>query len=827
MTLTDSIRGLFFVAAVAISANAEEVRVSGRVTDKTNTPISGARIVVKPVGGDQVLQTESDRTGAFGLLLPAAGEYAISVDRTSYYLYKAASLRIDSSPFELHVLLESVHELRTSVEVTASPGTFDMERTAPQNTLSSRTLFDVPFANQNSLRSGLRMLPGLVQDSRGGIHIYGAAEEQTHHNFEGFQLNDPLTGRLDARMSLEAVESVEAAPGQPGAEFGRGVGGTLSVHARKGDDKYRYSATNLFPGIDTQRGTTLGSWTPRGNISGPWWKGKAWFFNTTELQYINTLVPDLPGGQNRSRSYRANDLLHNQFNLSPSNVLTVGLLFNYWFAPRNGLSALDPRETTVDRRSRQWFGYVKEQKSFQRGALVEVGYAVSRTFNREVPQGDSLYIVTDNGRRGNYYANSEREAKREQAIVNAYLPVFLWRGSHQFKVGGDLLWLGYNQTIQRTGILFEGIDSTPLRSVLFYGSGSLSLSNRESSVYVQDSWRMRSNLLVELGVRSERNRILQKWNLSPRLGFAFSPSGREDMRITGGVARVFDNTNLRTFTRPEDQYAVSRSYGLGGLPSDPALSIYRIFSARLTSPNSLNWNLGIERMLRGRMIVQAQWLLRRGSSGFSYINSLPAPQHVPGLLEFQGSSAPLFDAIYGLTNRRRDSYHSVDFSVRQPLGADHEWMASYMRSSARSNAVVDRHVDEPSIVGNNSGPLPWDAPNRLLSWGFLPTPFKNWSIAYLLENRSGFPFSVQDQTGRVQGSVDDHRFPSFFELNLFAERRMTIRGYRIGLRGGLINITGHRNPNVVNNVIGSPLFLQMHGGQRRALNFRVRFLGKV
>jgi hypothetical protein len=164
-------------------------------------------------GRYQVLQTESDPTGAFGLTLPSQGDYAISVDRTSYYLYKSDALRIDTSPFELQVSLESIHELQTSVDVTASRGSFDMERTAPQNTLSSRTLFDIPFPNQNNLRSGLRMLSGLVQDSRGCIHVYGAAEEQTHHNFEGFQLNDPLTGRLDAHMSLEAVESVDAAPG--------------------------------------------------------------------------------------------------------------------------------------------------------------------------------------------------------------------------------------------------------------------------------------------------------------------------------------------------------------------------------------------------------------------------------------------------------------------------------------------------------------------------------------------------------------------------------------------------------------------------------------
>ena len=827
MNFSHTICGLVIAFGALAVALGEEVHLSGRVTDKTSTPISGAKIALVRSGGSPVFETESEPTGAFALVLPAPGDYSLSVDRQGYYIYKSSSLHIETSPFELNVSLDGVHELQTSIEVTSPKGTFDMERTAPQDTLSSRTLFDIPFPNQNSLRSGLRLLPGLVQDARGGIHLYGSAEEQTHYSFEGFQLNDPLTGRLDARMSLEAVESIDATSGQPDAEFGRGVGGTLSVHARKGDDKFRYSVTNLFPGIDTQRGTTVGSWTPRGSTSGPWWKGRAWFFNTLELQYVNNLVAELPGGQNRSRSYRANDLLHNQFNLNSSNVLTVGLMFNYWFAPRNGLTFLDPRETTVDRRSRQWFGYIKNQKSFARGALLEVGYASSNTFNREVPQGDSPYIVSDFGRRGNYYANAQREATRDQIIGNGYFPSLNWKGTHQLKAGGDFLILGYGQTIRRNGIQFEREDSSVVRSVAFYGSGALTQSNQEASAYLQDSWRVRENLLLEVGVRTERNQILKNWNLSPRLGFAWTPLGTF-IRVSGGVGRIFDYTNLRTFNRPNDQYMASTIYGEPGATGGAALSIYRPSATHLSSPNSTNWNLGAERTLPKRILVKAQWLERRGYSGFSYVNSLPQPQNVSGLIVFLGNPSPLFDAVFRLSNQRRDSYHSTEISVQQPLDSDHEWMASYARSSARSNNVVDRNIDERQIVnGNNQGPLPWDAPHRLLSWGFLPTLWKDWSIAYLLEWRSGFPFSTQDARGRVQGTVDDHRFPAFFEWNLFAEKRMTIRGYRIGLRGGFINITGHQNPNVVNNVVGSPLFLQMYGGQRRALNFRVRFFGKV
>jgi len=70
----------------------------------------------------------------------------------------------------------------------------------------------------------------------------------------------------------------------------------------------------------------VANWTPRGNISGPWKKGRAWFSNTTELQFVRNTVSQLPASQNSSKSWRFNNLLHNQVNLSEKNILFVGLL---------------------------------------------------------------------------------------------------------------------------------------------------------------------------------------------------------------------------------------------------------------------------------------------------------------------------------------------------------------------------------------------------------------------------------------------------------------------------------------------------------------------
>jgi hypothetical protein len=224
------------------------------------------------------------------------------------------------------------------------------------------------------------------------------------------------------------------------------------------------------------------------------------------------------------------------------------------------------------------------------------------------------------------------------------------------------------------------------------------------------------------------------------------------------------------------------------------------------------------------MQAKIQLLRRRSTNGFDYVNELSATQQLPAILA--GAPNPgQVAADYVLTNQRQDQYDSVEIALRQPLKGRFEWMVSYTRSRAVSNAVIERTVDQPLGTSVNNGPLPWDAPNRLLSWGYLPAWGRSWAIAYLLDWHSGLPFSIQDPYGQLAGAVDDHRFRQFFELNLFLERQLSVRGYRVAVRAGFNNITGHANANVVDNVIGGPSFLRQYGGQARSLNFRFRFLG--
>jgi hypothetical protein len=148
-----------------------------------------------------------------------------------------------------------------------------------------------------------------------------------------------------------------------------------------------------------------------------------------------------------------------------------------------------------------------------------------------------------------------------------------------------------------------------------------------------------------------------------------------------------------------------------------------------------------------------------------------------------------------------------------------------MHSHARSNQVLDFNVDNPQFSPQQPGPNPWDAPNRLLSWGLLPI-YKGFDLAYSTELRSGFPFNVVNDQLQLHELPGSRRFPTWFALNTHIEKRFHALGYYWAVRGGFNNVTGHRNYTYVNNDFNSAGFLTFGNYEGRTLTGRIRFLGK-
>jgi hypothetical protein len=809
----------FFLALSAMGVLAGSARaqilLAGRVLDENNAAVSGARVVLRPVaaGLSAPDAVATGPAGRFTLRLPAKGPYKVNVTHDGFFALENQTVDIEDPTQSLQLVLNHAHEVFERIEVRADSNAIDVDQTASEKTLTNMQILNVPYVGRD-LGSALKLLPGVVQDALGDFHLSGSSVNQVMYTLDGFNIGDPVSGRLNTRLNIDSVRSVQYSTGRYSPEYGKGSAGVVAFDTQMGTDRFRYSATNFVPGIDTATGPHIGTWSPRFGISGPIRKGRAWYSESIDGEYTQTVVEDVKD-HNRTPASRVDNLLRTQVNLTPGTLLYFSFLVNGTSAPGAGLSALDPYSTTINRRTRTWFASVKAEKYLARGARIEWGYAEDRTFSRTIPQGSDFYRITPYGRDGNFYVDSRDEARRGQLLVNYSAAPMRLAGTHQIRMGADLDRLDYQRDVRRTGYEQYGIDGRIINRVTFGGSGVYSLPSAEAAWYVVDSWKPRPNLVIEPGLRQDWDELVRRAALSPRISVSYAPFRWKNTKITGGYAITRDAVTLEEFSRPRDQYSLSTSFHSdGSIAFTGQKTLFSIGPRPFEAPKFTNWTAGLEQKLPRNLLLAGSYQRKRGENGLTYVYS-PPPYPADVMAAFE------------LKNFRRDTFDSAEVTLRQTFGRQFGWMASYTRSRALSNAVISLVVDQPIWVTDNFGRMPWDSPNRFLGWGYFPTPWPNWAISCALDARDGYPFTVQTDHGVTVGEVNSHRLPFYFDLDLHLERRFRLGKHRVALRGGFNNITGHQNPNVVNNVIGASNYLSYYGSQGRHVVFRLRWLGAV
>lgn len=818
-------KAAWICASALVCANlfAADLTLSGHVVDENDAPIRAALLTISRDGS--VVQASTGPDGSFTLPIASRGDFVLNIERQGYYPVKDRPLHLDASQ-EVTFELKTVREVFQSVNVDETPSPTDMSQTGNHEQLSATEINNVPYPDTHSLRNSFLLMPGIVEDTSGGIHVNGASENQVLYLLNGFNIANPVSGQFQTIMAVEGVHSADLSTGRYSPQYGDGSAGVLAITTDSGTDHFHYTATDFLPGVSIQHGLHLGNFYPRFGLSGPIWKGRAWFSDTLDLEYNESVINGLPSGQNTRAGAAMGNLLHGQVNLTKSNILYSDFLFNVDDQGRVGLGALSPVSTTQTIDTREYFFSVKDQAYLGGGFTVELGYAHNQFFNGQVPQGQGLFVISPVGQSGNYFVNANQTGTRDEGLLHAYFPQVHFLGTHQLEAGGSTDLRQEDGDYRRTGYQVLGDTGQLISETLFPTPALFHVDDTELSSYLVDTWRLRERLQLSLGIRGDDDRGIRASAWSPRVGFSWSPFASTNTRISGGYAITHDEVTLDMLSRPDDQVAETVQYSPTGSPLGPPVpTIFAIGNGPFELPRAANWTLNIDHRLPGRIYLTAKYLRRRATDEFAFLN-MADPNAPLSLLPLPSGEST---GVYQLANLRRDDYDSAQLAMRQTFKGQHAWMISYTRSRALTNALIDPNSPQPLQLLPYFAPMPWDAPNRLLAWAYLPVPLKrfskSWSIAVLSDMRSGFPFSIRQPAGQVIGTVNALRYPLNYDLNLALERMLTLRGYRFALRGGIDNLTNQANPTAVNNVTGVPQFLQFAGDEGRHFVVRLRFFG--
>jgi outer membrane receptor protein involved in Fe transport len=783
------------------------------VLDENGVPVPAAQLTLVRADTQAMVRGETDSKGRREFSELTAGMYRLKIEKQGFYASDSHIVNVgNTDKFEISINHEQ--EVRDSVTVVNSPPTIDLAKTAAGDELTSMEIVNIPYTSGRDYRNILPYVPGIVRDPSGNVHINGAASNQINSQFDGFNAAHPGNGLTELRVSPDALRSIDVKSSRYSAEYGKGSAGILNLTTGMGDDRYRFAITDFIPSPQLRNGLNLSDWTPRATFSGPLRKQKAWFFDALDGEYNLNIIDDLPEGLDRGRTWRLNNLAKAQVNLSSTNILTTSFLINRYDSSFFGLSQFDPIETTRNLSQSAYLFTVKDQAYFTGGMVLEFGFGVNQYDLLELPLGNAPEERLPGSRAGNFFRTTDGLSRRLQFIGNLTFPTVQWHGRHEFKVGTDLDRVYFEQSANRNSILIRRQNGTLSRQIDYINAPPVERYNSEVSGYGQDRWSISDRWLMEIGLRYDWDQIIRDVLISPRIATSYLLRENSDTKLSAGIGVYYDTTNLTYLTQPLTGRRFDTLYANDGvaLLSSPIETAFQINEQELKAPRFLNWSLGIEDKLPSSIYMRLDFIGRRGSRGFAFINSP---------LELVDQQ----NGYFQLSSFQRDRYDAVQITLRRSFKKNYMVLLSYTKSKARSNATFDVNIDNPIFGQQAGGPLPWDTPNRLISWGWLPL-IKGFDLSYALEWRDGFPFSIVNGNQQLVGPPNSFRFPDYFSLNLHAEKRFRLIGYHWAVRGGFNNLTNRTNPSSVNNNIDSRGFLNYGNFQKRAFVGRIRFLGR-
>ncbi len=798
---------------VPTAANeSNSVRVT--VVDETGQSIAGARVSVREPGRSPVdLWTDYGGRCAFTPHQNAA--YQVISSKPGFY--QRVQNDVDPNAKSLQIALMHEQIVQEHVDVTDSAPGIDVAQTSDEFTMNTPEIVNVPYSTSRDIRKLLPFNPGVVADATGQVHVAGSETWQTLDEIDGFDVRSPVHGFLSMRVSPDAVRTIDAETTRYPVEFGRATGGVIAFYTGMGDNKFRFNATNFVPSFKSLNGIRFDKFVPRFTFSGPVLRNRAWFYDGLETEYDNIYIAELPANANTSQLVRGSNLFKVQANLSPSNILTGGVLLNDHHSPYDGISSLTPQQSTTKRNTVAWLPYLRDKWSFANGALLDLGAGLLRIRDGYEPHGNAPYQITPELPSGSYFENLTGRSQREEGSAILYLPTRKWAGQHTLKFGMDLRHTGYAEGVSRAPVNYLREDGSLLRRSVFPAVSPFHLNNVELGAFAEDRWQWSKSLLVEPGARFDWDEIVRRPLISPRIAMVFSPANASGAtKVSAGVGVYYEHTQLDYLTRAQEGMRYDTYFAADGLtPIGPALlTSFTANYGSLHQARTINWSVGVQQKLPWSVVAGANLMQKRASNVFTYVNQ---------------SGATSLSGNYLLTNQRQDHYSSFEIDARRYFASGHSLYVSYTRSSARTNAALN-YVPAISMLGpQQSGPLAWDSPNRTISWGWLPVPLpvlhNRWDFVYTVDWQTGFPYTAVNANRQVVGPAGAQRFPENIVFSPGLEWKFHFRGAYFGLRGVLENAAGRANPSKVNNVVDSPeygMFSQLEG---RALTARIRLIG--
>ncbi len=607
-----------------VTAQAPVGSIEGVVTDSTGAVVTGATVTATSLATGAARTATSDARGAFVIATLKPGDYALKVSSKGFVDFVAPSVNVQVGQITRVEPGLSVQALNESVRVTAASIAVDTSQTAISGVVNLRQINELPLNGRNYLELA-KLQPGVeIQEGRSfdptksrytGVSIGSRNGREARITIDGIDAVDEHVGTTTLNISQDGIQEFQVSTSSSDPSAGLSATGAINIVTKRGSNDIRGSGFLFGRGSRYAARPSFAATAPDfdreqygASVGGPALKDRVfWFGNvekTREKSAIGISTPYFP----TLTSYAAPfDLLSTTLR-GDWRVSSKNDVFVRWSRDDNsslgnfGGNRLPSSGNVNANTTNQVAGGLdtvltsRLTNSF-RTAVTDFKNRVLRPDSTAqavgIPGLENVRVTTDDG--GLITGPDNITPQSTFELFSQFRDDLTYAfGAHTIRGGADIVHYRVRVTNFVSGFPSFNVVSPASRNpadianqpfinvvvgnkkgIRIPGTDDNAHRNTRISGYLEDSWRLRPNMMVNYGVRYEVDThpldndlkkpalvgpILPNGteatpidhnNFAPHAGLAWDPwsDGKTSIRVGGGIYYTLRISNLVTNER--------------------------------------------------------------------------------------------------------------------------------------------------------------------------------------------------------------------------------------------------------------------------------------
>jgi outer membrane receptor protein involved in Fe transport len=879
--------------------------VSGRVSDSQGGVVPGAQVTARQTETNVTAEATTDQDGRFRFPYLRVGPYEITVRLQGF---ADATRRVTAAvggAYDLPVTL-SVGGLDTSVTVSGQAEILETARSQIAGTVSQGEVKSLPMNGRNFLDLAL-LVPGVSPTNTASSQLFAETSAVpgqgmsvgSQRNFsnsfivDGLSANDDAAGLSGIPYGVDAVDQFQVVTAGGQAELGRALGGYVNIVTKSGTnvahgDVYSYFRDDSLNAANPLLGAVLPMNQRQygASFGGPIQHDRTFVFGNVEQRKLSqsglVTIADATVAAINTRlaaaGYPGSPIATGVYS-NPVDTTNILVKMDHQASGRDQLSVRYAQYNVTSSNSRGAGGISAASASagldnVDRTIAVSNTISLSsRTVNETRAQfaysslaalpTDPVGPAVSISGVASFGTLSGSPTGRANKLYEVVDNLSHQAGAHALRAGVDILYNDDTITFPRSNrgtYAFSSLAnflSGTYNNAGFtqtFGATQIAQTNPNLGVYAQDEWKAGPRLTLNLGVRYDlqflRTIKTDTNNVSPRAGFAWTPSDSSHYLIRGSAGLFYDRVPLRalanallsagntTDLNALAQINVSLSPAQAGAPAFPKILAAPVPLVTLVNLTTMDPHMQNAYSRQAGVEVERELAFgARASVGYQYTAGrdliISVNQNVSTCVAAGTNNGCRPNSTYANNSQysplAESAYHGLHLSFVQRPTRWGSYRVSYTLSRAMDNVgefFFSSPID-PTDLSKDWGRSDDDQRHRLVINGAINSPTgagetvwerltRDFQFSAILQAYSALPLNITSGVTTIQSTAGRPALggafiernvgegADFFSLNARLSRTFPLGGRaRAEALAEVFNVTNRQNNVQINGNFGA------------------------